>query len=285
MTASNPKSSTEKIESKKEIAQLKEKILLLEEKLKYSENLNITGKIANYIVHEINNPLNYIQIVIDLLNEKLKIVKDTPELKNILDSEIMFFEKNLLYLKEGFFSIQNIVNDIGLLNKNKQKKLEISNIKDIISPAIRIVSSKYSYLISFQVYLSNNIFLKCLPHQICQIIVNLLVNSCQAILEKKEYTTNFHPKITIKSFTKNQEIKIEILDNGIGIKSDKLKKIFDENFTTKSNKSGNGLGLYITSSIVKDHNGSIEAESSNKGTKFTITFPKIIVQPKREQSA
>jgi two-component system NtrC family sensor kinase len=67
---------------------------------------------------------------------------------------------------------------------------------------------------------------------------------------------------------------VRVDDTGCGITQAQLAKIFDPYFTTKQNKSGTGLGLYITRKVVEDHNGSIKVDSTPQvGTTFTIRLP------------
>ena len=95
--------------------------------------------------------------------------------------------------------------------------------------------------------------------------MNVLVNAAQAIKERGE--------ITVKTWREDESINISIADNGVGIPAENLSKIFDPGFTTKGVGVGTGLGLSICYKIIHDHHGTIEAESSPRGTTFTISLP------------
>ena len=82
------------------------------------------------------------------------------------------------------------------------------------------------------------------------------------------------PTITIRSFLKNDRVKLTVSDNGIGIAKAALDKVFEPFFTTKEVGSGMGLGLSISYGIVKDYNGEINIHSEvGKGTTVSLTFP------------
>jgi len=132
-----------------------------------------------------------------------------------------------------------------------------------------------STLILFQHQLRNRISIvkefadlpdiECLPNQLNQVFMNILVNAAQAIEGRGT--------ITVRTFMENDSVKISISDSGRGIPPEYLSKVFDPGFTTKGVGVGTGLGLSICYKIIEDHHGTIEVESSGSGTTFTITFP------------
>jgi two-component system NtrC family sensor kinase len=109
----------------------------------------------------------------------------------------------------------------------------------------------------------------CSPNQLKQACVAILVNASEAVKENGEITIS-------TSNPDENNIKISIGDNGIGIPEDDIPHIFEPFFSTKRETSGIGLGLAIVHGIVKTHNGKIEVESElGKGTIISITLPLI----------
>jgi signal transduction histidine kinase len=107
---------------------------------------------------------------------------------------------------------------------------------------------------------------ECLPSQINQVFVNMLVNAAQAIEQ--------HGEIVVRTGAESGKVWIEIGDNGSGIAPDNLKRIFDPFFTTKPVGKGTGLGLSISYGIVRKHGGDIAVDSApGHGTTFRITLP------------
>jgi signal transduction histidine kinase len=119
--------------------------------------------------------------------------------------------------------------------------------------------------------------------QIMESIYNILDNAYEAILDKRNYRLTdeekltFTPLIKLKVSENERNWRLEISDNGIGVKEQDAKKIFAPFFTTKSSyKSGTGIGMYVVKTIVEEnHHGKIWFESTYmQGTKFVIELPK-----------
>ncbi len=107
---------------------------------------------------------------------------------------------------------------------------------------------------------------ECFPSQVNQVFMNLLLNASQAI------TGN--GTITIQTRATDEHAVVEISDTGSGIASENLERVFDAGFTSKSTKSGMGLGLRICKEVIEGHGGRIEVESAlGEGTTFRVLLP------------
>ena len=103
--------------------------------------------------------------------------------------------------------------------------------------------------------------------QINRAIQNVIINAIQASMEKKT-------PVTVGCTRRDFYVDLRVEDKGPGIEPAQMSKIFDPYFTTKQNKSGTGLGLYITKKVIEDHTGSIKVDSTpGHGTVFTIRLP------------
>ena len=108
--------------------------------------------------------------------------------------------------------------------------------------------------------------IECIPSQLNQVFMNLLVNAAQSIQERGV--------ITLRTRQSGNNVCVEIADTGAGIPPQILNRIFDPFFTTKPVGTGTGLGLSITHGIIRKHNGRIEVDSApGRGTTFRITLP------------
>jgi signal transduction histidine kinase len=107
---------------------------------------------------------------------------------------------------------------------------------------------------------------RCLPTQLNQVFLNLLINAAQAIPEKGD--------ITLRTGCQNGQVFVAISDTGVGIPPENINRIFDPFFTTKPIGKGTGLGLSMAYGIVKKHHGRIDVASEvGKGCTFTIWLP------------
>ena len=117
--------------------------------------------------------------------------------------------------------------------------------------------------------LSSNAFIRY-NNELVQVFVNLIKNSCDALVE-----SNIENKvININSYENEDYLFIEFEDNAGGIKNDVITKIFDPYFSTKNNKNGTGLGLYMSKTIIEEHSGgNIDVYNTDFGAKFIIKLP------------
>lgn len=107
---------------------------------------------------------------------------------------------------------------------------------------------------------------ECIPSQINQVFMNLLVNAANAIAQRGT--------ITLRSGREDDQVWISVTDTGIGIPAEQLSKIFDPFFTTKPIGQGTGLGLSVSYGIVNKHGGHIHVDSQpGQGTTMTISLP------------
>jgi signal transduction histidine kinase len=108
---------------------------------------------------------------------------------------------------------------------------------------------------------------QCMPSQINQVVMNLVVNAAHAMGPERG-------KITVRTRAADEKVWIEVADTGSGIPKEVLPRIFDPFYTTKPIGKGTGLGLSLSYGIVKKHGGKIEVQTeSGKGTTFRITLP------------
>jgi two-component system NtrC family sensor kinase len=109
--------------------------------------------------------------------------------------------------------------------------------------------------------------IECLPSQINQVVMNLVVNAAHAMGETRG-------RITIRTGASDQEVWLEVADTGSGIAPETLKRIFEPFFTTKPVGKGTGLGLSLSYGIVHRHGGRIEVDSVvGQGSCFRVSLP------------
>jgi two-component system nitrogen regulation sensor histidine kinase GlnL len=235
-------------------------IRLLEVDSIRKDRLAIIGTFAAGIAHEVRNPLGGIKGAAQLLSRSGKD-KDIDEYTKIIVRETD--------------RLNNILEDILNFANPKDLKLKAINIHEVLDSAMKMVplpkdiSILLEYDPSLPPILGDN-------EQLTQVFINLIKNAAEAIDKSGEVkiltrmVTDFH---LIESGYKGIKIaSIEIRDNGCGIPSDNLDKIFTPFFTTKP--KGTGLGIALSFRIIKEHGGFFRIESSlDKGTNVFIYLP------------
>lgn len=205
------------------------------------------------MTHEFGNALT-------LINSSLQIIESShPEVKG--------FKYWSSTISDVHYLI-NLVTEVSSYNNSRRLNLSETNIVSILQSIIDSYSCmNTSNNVDISLNMANNIPLICADYiKIKQVFINLIKNSFEALdLSKSSYI-----HITLKSADCNLIITIE--DNGCGIPSDRLQKIFSPMVTFKD--GGTGLGLTISQKIIEAHNGTIEVSSTEGvGTTFTISLP------------
>ncbi|MDD5645381.1 MAG: ATP-binding protein [bacterium] len=228
----------------------------LEEDTKQSKLVETFSHLAAGIAHEIGNPLNSLNIhlqLIDRKNKKSKAGEKVNEHIAICRSEIK--------------RLDEIINKFLLALRSSKKPMEKKNINKIVSSIVKLMQPEFnSKKITFTVSLNKNLPDTLLNEgEIKQLIINILKNAVQSINHSRG-------EISISTLQEPYYILINIKDNGSGISDNIKQKIFEPFFSTK--ESGAGLGLLIASRIVSEHKGTLELEGNeNNGTLIKIRIP------------
>lgn len=200
------------------------------------------------LTHEIKNPLAVCKGYLEMLNleNKEKSIKYIDIIKQEIERSLLimaeFSEFNKIKINKELVDInlllEEVYNSYNLLANNKNIKLKFNNNEEI--------------------------YLNIDYNKIKQVIVNMIKNSIEAIKEDG--------LIKIESVKKNKYLYITITDNGIGMSKETLERLTEMFFTTK--KNGTGLGISLSSEIIKAHGGNIDYQSNiDCGTKVTIKLP------------
>ncbi|HRH81149.1 MAG TPA: ATP-binding protein [Thiobacillaceae bacterium] len=279
----------EKEEQKKLIAKLQE----AHDQLLQSEKMASIGQLAAGVAHEINNPIGYISSNLGTLRNYveglLHVVAayeaaeaDLPPVSSWL-AEIAEVKRrvDLDYLKEdvlalltesdeGTERVRRIVQDLKDFAHADQGEWVWADLHKGLDTTLNVVHNEIKYKAEVVKEYGQMPSVKCLPYQLNQLFMNLLVNAAHAIEEKG----------TIRVRTGSGDdgtVWVEIADTGKGIPAEIRNKIFDPFFTTKPVGKGTGLGLSISYGIVNKHGGRIEVDSEvGKGTTFRVI---LAVQP------
>ena len=247
------------------------------EQLIQSSKLAILGEITSGLAHEITQPLMGISMGIEEILFR--------EINNNLDSSYLKGKCNDLI--NYIYRIRKTIDHIRVYSrKQNDEERHKCNINESIENALGLLKARISEKrIKIIKSLNNEIYLLCGNfYKLEQIIINLLSNAIDALLEKEAlinknkimYKGKYNKVIIIKTFNKDDYVNLIIYDNGIGIKKENIKNVFESFFTTKFETKGTGMGLYIVRSLIKEINGTISVKSQyEKYTSFRIKIPRI----------
>lgn len=224
-----------------ELKQLKQELTRLDQ-------LNLVGKMAATIGHEVRNPMTTVRGFLQFLAGK----EACNTFKEYFDLMI-----------EELDRANSIINDFLSLAKNKEVKLKSQNLNTIIRTIAPLLQSN-AIIANKALHLDLNILpnISLDSQEIRQLILNLVHNSLEAMPP--------HTNITIKSFMENNQVVLAIQDEGTGIPPECIEKLGTPFFTTK--EKGTGLGLAVCYSIAARHKATIEFDTGSHGTTFFIKF-------------
>ncbi|WP_440680841.1 ATP-binding protein [Candidatus Pelagibacter sp. HIMB1623] len=237
-----------------------------QEKLIINERHEAWSNLARKLAHEIKNPLTPIQLTIDRMKTKYSNQVNENDKKN--------FDENLKIINNQIKQIGNLVNEFSDFARMPKPILKVNNLIQIIEENIKLLN-ELDNTISISVNTNTKeVLLNSDKEQLARVFFNLIKNSIESIQQRAENDSNIDKKITIEVNEKNNQITINLVDNGIGfgIFAANIKDILNPYFTTK--KNGTGLGLSIVSKIINDHNGKIEFIPLDEGAKIKIDFIK-----------
>jgi len=280
------------LEQKNTIARLKE----TKSQLLHSEKMASIGLLAAGVAHEINNPIAFIN------SNTHSLGKNSHQIFQLIDyykaqfghqldksSKIYQFEQdiNYEYLKqdtpemiseslEGLDRIKKIVADLLCFSRSDAENLEQFDLHQGLESTLGIAWYQLKNNTDIKREYTDIPNIECIPSQINQVFLNLLINASQAFADKGV--------ITIRTKATADSVIVDIEDNGSGIEEQHLKQLFDPFFTTKAVGDGTGLGLSVSYGIIKQHQGEITVTSTlGKGTCFTLVLP--ITQPAQQSEA
>lgn len=265
--------------------------------LVHSEKMASLGMMAAGVAHEINNPLAFVVSNTEVLNTYVDAMRtlligydqllqllthgkageaksELAKINEIKKKEDVTFiledtRKLLAESKFGLERIRAIVNGLKRFSRVNDSGIKTVQVNEELGNTLMLLQNELKYKCKIETDFKAQKPVECMPGEMSQVFVNLIINAAQAIKRSDGL-------IKILTVDGNETIKISIEDNGEGISPENLTKIFSPFFTTKPVGEGTGLGLAITQGIIQKHNGTISCDSTvGKGTTFMIELPYI----------
>ena len=254
-----------------------------------SEKLASIGQLAAGVAHEINNPICFVNSNLGTLKDYAAKLLDVlafyescdprlqtdPEIAARLQqarraADIDFLREDMAPLieesLEGTERVRVIVQDLRDFSRAGESVREWTNLHGCIDSTLNVVRNEIKYKADVVRDYGELPLVECLPSQLNQVFMNLLVNAAQAIAT--------HGTITIRTYVDGDTVRVAISDTGAGIAPEIRARIFDPFFTTKPVGKGTGLGLSLCYGIVERHAGRIEVDSApGCGSTFTVVLP------------
>ncbi len=270
-------------------AELNVRLTAAQEKLLQAEKLASIGQLAAGVAHEINNPIGYVHSNLGSLQEYLHSLfalidayeraLRSPDPRAMLPEidqtrerlDIDFITRDLPQLmtesREGIERVTRIVKDLKDFSRSERdESWKLADIHTGLESTLNIIWNELKYNTTLEKHYGELPPVECLPSELNQVFMNILINAGQAIGERGT--------VRVSTAHKGDEVTIEIADSGPGIPPEVVQRIFDPFFTTKPVGKGTGLGLSISYGIVAKHHGRIDVDSApGQGSCFRIVLP------------
>jgi two-component system, NtrC family, sensor kinase len=265
-----------------------------------SEKMASIGQLTAGIAHEINNPLAFVSSNLNRFKEYfeslLGIVRSWDAMKGELHTEPRFqqllhtmeqkeqaadlefvvedFDTLMKHTADGTERIRSIVDRLRGFSHMATSNFEKADLNAALDDTINLTWNELKYKATIQKEYGQIPSVTCNLGEIKQVLVNLLVNAAHALKDKGT--------ITLKTFSSQDHVVIQVMDSGVGIPDSIKQRIFDPFFTTKQVGKGTGLGLWISATIIQKHSGTLTVDSEEgKGTTMSIRLP--VEQPQEAE--
>lgn len=285
------------------------------------EKLAALGEITTGVVHEIKNPLNFVknfsEVSEELLTELQEIIREcgeqlTEERRTLIQGISQDLTNNVKRIQSHTERANRIVYSMLRMGRGALER-QPTDINNLLEEYAQL--AYHSAWVSdpdFQIDLKQDFDPKIgeidvVSQDLGRVFLNMVSNACESIDEKRsaarpapqsaqpadgepegdaEPSAPYTPALWLTTRRKEKTVEIRIRDNGNGIPEDVIEKIFKPFFTTKPTDRGTGLGLAMSSEIVRNHGGTIRVESEpGRFTEMIITLPINPPQPTMDPAA
>ena len=262
-----------------------------QEQLVQSEKMASIGQLAAGVAHEINNPIGYVQSNLGSLGNYVQdlfhmldsyetalaaLPADHPAVQTLRgvqkEVDLEFLREDVPQLLaesgEGISRVRKIVADLKDFSRvDNNQEWQWANLHQGLDSTLNIVNNEIKYKAEVVKAYGELPEIQCLPSQLNQVFMNLLVNAAHAMSGPRG-------TITLRTGRDGEHVWVEVADTGSGIPPEVINRIFDPFFTTKPVGKGTGLGLSLSFGIVQKHHGRIDVQSQvGQGTTFRIELP------------
>ncbi|MGR3911588.1 histidine kinase [Burkholderia sp. SR8] len=252
-----------------------------------SEKLASIGQLAAGVAHEINNPVGFISANLNTLRtwvrtlldviaaheaalpqlephtrDTLTAMRGAADLDYVRDEIVTLIDESI----DGALRVRRIVQDLRDFSRPGSGEWSVVDVHAGLESTLNVVHNELKYKADIVREYGDVPHVECLPSQLNQVFMNLLVNAAHAIAVRGV--------ITIRTSSDGEQVSIAISDTGTGMTPDIARRIFDPFFTTKPVGQGTGLGLSVSHAIVERHRGAIDVTSEpGRGTTFCVRLP------------
>ena len=244
--------------------QLKDKeseLILSQSRVHYASKMASLGKMAAGMAHEINTPIQTVNLIAERVQRQLK--------KNMTHEEI---DSSMNKILNSVHKVSDIIDSLRKVSRDsKEDPFTNIKVKALLEDSVNMTEERFKVNnVAFKIEyhdISQDTFVQCQGLQISQVIINLINNAYDAIEELNKKW------VTIDVYKRSEKLQISITDSGYRMSDDIIDKIFEPLYTSKDIGKGTGLGLSISRDIILNHHGVLYVDKKSENTRFVIEIP------------
>ena len=234
-----------------------------EMQLVQSEKMASLGRLSAGVIHEINNPLNYVKTGLVVLGRQGRQLPEAARPN---------FEEILRDVAEGVDRVVRIVSDLRTFSHPGDGGIAVVNLAETSAAALRFLAAEWRGNVAVKNNIASGFTVRASSGKLLQVLINLLQNSLDA-LAAKQFAEGEEPVIRLEASQEGDHKRVTVWDNGGGISAANMDKIFDPFFTTKDVGQGTGLGLSLCYRMVSEWGGRILVNTEEgKYCEFVLEF-------------
>jgi PAS domain S-box-containing protein len=255
----------------------------VQEQLLLADRLTALGTLCAGVAHEVNNPLGYVIVNLDLAAHELpRLASEASALECQLDSnlgarvaalasDLRALEERIATAREGTEQVRRIVADLRTLSRMDHDLRGPVDVRWVVDAAVKLAQHEIARRAQLVLELGEVPLVFANAPRLEQVFLNLLINAAQAIPVGR---ADDHQVRVRTATTRDGRVLVEVSDTGVGFPPELAGRIFDPFFTTKPEGEGTGLGLSICHGIIRDSGGEIEASAvPGQGATFRVLLP------------
>ena len=229
------------------------------------ERLAATGRLAAGVAHEINNPLTYVISNLEEIRARLSPTADLDAIRRFADEAM-----------DGAARVAAIVRDLRVFSGRPQQGQPRCQPGKVVDSAVSLMRNQIRHRARLEIDCEPTPDAAIGSGRLAQVLVNLLMNACQAIPEGN--VDGHFVRLRVRHET--PWILVQVSDSGEGIGPDVMPHLFEPFFTTREVGEGSGLGLSVSFAIVSDVGGTVEVQSAKgEGATFVVKLPVAKAEP------
>ncbi len=254
----NLRDVSEQVQREAELAESNEQLRAAQQRLRQSERLAALGQLSAAMAHEINNPLQFIDINLKEMQRRWS--------EDLSAEAAAMLEE----MRDGINRISNITRDLGTFTRIDREKVEMVDLDEVVERACRMARNEIRHRARLQLSLGAGRRIAADRGKLTQVVTNLVVNASHAIVEGHADDNS----IAVTTRQQGETLLLQVEDTGTGMPPELISRIFEPFFTTKPAGRGGGLGLAVCAEIVRLHRGTIKVDSEpGRGSRFDIRLP------------